>query len=191
MRLSTPNGGAFRLFARANLHEQAPVGGRAVQTTRSDDQDLRRWSAWEPVRFRGLHVDTADIYFFLVAANPVDERSLLALFPLSQPPHACIAMAFSSAKDGVTWSRPINLLNAKLGWRTTDERGLGFLEFRSTAHPAAGVFLRNEHVHFYIHEAVLGTFMEAPETPTRLTRFTMTKQELEQLTAASLDLGSL
>jgi hypothetical protein len=131
-------------------------------------------------------VDGADIYFFLVQVNPASPDTLVALFPLSQPPNACIAMAFSAASDGVTWSKPINLLSAKLGWRTSDERGRGPIEWRSTAHPVAGMFVRNETVYLYVHEAVLGTDMEAPAHPTRIERFVMPRQELEMLTHASM-----
>ena len=64
---------------------------------------------------KGLPAETVDIYFFLVQANPVKRGSLLALFPVSQPPNACVAMAFSSNRDGVNFSQPVNLVSAKLG----------------------------------------------------------------------------
>ena len=130
---------------------------------------------------RGLPVDSADIYFFLVQPNPVDQHSLIALFPLSQPPDACIAMAVSS--DGVTFSKPVNLKGVKLGWRTSDERGRGPIEWRSTAHPVSGIFLRSDKIWIYIHEAVVGTDMEEQAgNPTRVERYMMPKEEFESLT---------
>lgn len=181
VRLRRP-GLPFRLYSRANLREHSPVGGRAVQTSIS--HDLHTWSSWQPVRLARLPADTVDIYFFLVQRNPVDpEGSLLALFPVSQPPNACIAVAFSAATDGVNFSQPVNLLNVKLGWRTADEHGRGPVEWRATAHPSAGVFLRAESVYIYVHHAVVGTDMEdAAGNPTRLERYIMPRSELEALT---------
>lgn len=173
------NGQPFRLYARANLHQHEPVGGRAVQTTMS--HNLRTWSPWEPVTIKGLPAETVDIYFFLVQANPVKRGSLLALFPVSQPPNACVAMAFSSNRDGVNFSQPVNLVSAKLGWRTADERGRGPIEYRATAHPVAGVFVRGDDVFLYLHFGVLGTDMEQQDTPTKVERYVMSREELVRL----------
>ena len=66
------------LFARANTAH----GVREVQFSRSDD--LYSWSAFRPVIFQGLGKMPANsgIYFFGVQVNPLDNRSLVSIFPL-------------------------------------------------------------------------------------------------------------
>ena len=114
----------------------------------------------------GTIPDQVDIYFFAVQINPIDPASLLAIFPLNAPPKACVALAFSS--DGVTWSSPVNLLDATSSFRTSQRdkpKGAASqedFEFRSADHPAAGV-VRSPYdaslLYVHIHHAVMGTSM--------------------------------
>merc|ERR1711924_116396 len=144
---------------------------------------------WAPVFFLGLPADEADIYFFLVARNPVDAKSLIALFPLSQPPDACIAMAFSV--DGITFSRPHMLHRSSLGWRTSEADGSGPIEWRVEDHPVAGSFLvggtspESDQVHFYVHHGVHGTSF-ADQSRSYVARYAMAAQELRRLTDEGL-----
>ena len=76
-------------------------------------------------------------------------------------------------------------MSAKLGWRTSDERGYGPIEYRSTTHPAAGIFAHDGIVSFYVHTAVVGTDMEDAGAA-KLLRFVLPMQELERLTRVAL-----
>ena len=151
--------GALRLFARANLWENARSGGRWVQTTTSADGGSS-WARWEPLRIGGVLAGRADVYFFAAQPNPVDESSLLALFPMTQPPHACIGLAFSH--DGVRWSTPRSLRRARLAWRTRDHDGFGPIEWRAADHPVASGAAHDglRSVWFYLHHGVSGMSME-------------------------------
>ena len=158
--------GAFRLYARANLRFGAVTGGRYVQTTMSSSLE-HGWRPWQQVRIAGIDPALVDIYFFAVQVNPVDHGSLLAIFPLMQPPLACIMIAFST--DGVSFSRPINLRGAKLGVRTEGTAGRwGRLEWRSEDHPVAGVVRTPDEpatLLFYVHHAVRGTTLRERARP--------------------------
>ena len=153
----------FWLYARANLFENAVAGGRYVQVTRSVDG--RKWSDWQPLTFRRMAAGMVDMYFFAAQRNPVDNTSLMALFPVSQPPDACIALAFS--RDGVVWSEPYPLMRSVLGWRTKDAEGAGTIEWRNEDHPVAGAILSDDaqQVWFYIHHAVAGMSMRSDAKP--------------------------
>lgn len=152
-------GGAFRLFARANLYENSLTGGRFVQSTTSVDG--RMWTPWQPLSFRRMPAGVADLYFFVAQINPVLPSTLMAIFPISQPPDACIALAFS--KDGLDWTEPYVLQRSTLGWRTRFSEGSGQIEWRNEDHPVAGAFLSQttREVWFYIHHAVSGMSMRA------------------------------
>ena len=150
----------FRLYARANLLEGAVSGGRYVQTTASND-GASNWTSWRPIQIRSVPAGLADIYFFHAQINPVDPTTLLALFPMSQPPYACIGMAFSV--DGIRFSEPINLQSSAPVWRTTYIDGSGPLEWRNADHPVAGAVLRGDEIWFFIHHAVYGTSMQILE----------------------------
>ena len=146
--------GHMRLYARSNLRERAFTGGRAVQTSASVNGVSGPWSRWEPVRFLSMEASEVDLYVFGAVVNPVHPSSLLALFSIAQPPHACVAMAFST--DGVQYSRPISLLASPLGWRTLDREGSGPIEWRAEDHPAFGVVLREGQVWMYVQHSVQG-----------------------------------
>ena len=152
----------YLLYARANLRFGAVSGGRFVQVTSSSRLE-DGWAHWQPVSILGVDPDSMDIYFFAVQTNPVDASSLLALFPLTEPPYACTALAVS--RDGVHFSRPINVRQAYLGVRTdkpgkdTLAKSYG-LEWRSEDHPVAGALRApadSSRVLLYIHHAVGGT----------------------------------
>ena len=92
----------------------------------------------------GYEPSSGDLYFFAVQRNPVHAASLLALFPLSQPPAACLGVAFSI--DGVRWARVAKLRDCAAA-----------PEGRSTDHPVAGgAIARGGAVHLYIQHAVPG-----------------------------------
>mmetsp|Transcript_13303 Transcript_13303/g.25847 ORF Transcript_13303/g.25847 Transcript_13303/m.25847 type:complete len:560 (+) Transcript_13303:94-1773(+) len=141
----------LRLYARANLDAGRQVGGRFVQTTWSADGGAT-WESWRPVQICDMPPLSVDIYFFHVQINPVDPTSLLALFPISLPPYACIGIAFSY--DGVVFSAPSRLLSSMIGWRTAYDDYTGMIEWRNEDHPVAGVVSRQHEVWFYIHHAV-------------------------------------
>lgn len=177
--------GGFRMYARANLRECAARGGRFVTTARS--RDGLRWGRMRPISIRGYAPASGDIYFFAAQANPVANTSLLALFPLSQPPAACVAVTFSL--DGVRWSTPSSLRGSRLA-----------AEGRSTDHPVAnGALLRGDTVWFYthldvpgIHESIddgaIGAPGAARAPPTRIVRFGVAASRLAALTESSLRL---
>lgn len=169
--------GAFLLYARANLRECAPRGGRFVQVAVSADG--RSWGPMRPIALREYDPDSGDIYFFAAQENPVDivdasgggggSRSLLALFPLSQPPRACLGLAFSI--DGVKWSQVVNLRSCKAapGGRTVD-------------HPVAGgMVVRGETAYVYVQHAVPGI---APlRARTHVRRYSLRAATLRRLTS--------
>jgi hypothetical protein len=128
-----------------------------VQVTRSHRLE-DGWLPWKPVQIRGLEPQNVDVYFFAVGHNPVHAGSLLAIFPLTQPPHACVAAAVSL--DGIHFSRPVHLLSSRFSMRTSKSGGQGEYEWRSEDMPAAGVVQSPKdgaHVLLYIHHAVKGT----------------------------------
>ena len=178
--------GEFRIFARANLREGSVRGGRFVQTTSSPDG--RAWNRpWRLIRVRRLPPDKADVYLFHAQTNPVDESTLLALFPVSQPPHACVALSFS--KDGIEWSTPHALMRCSLGWRTQTVDGFGPIEWRAEDHPVSGTVLSvaTDEVWFYIHHEVHGMSMRwGAQRPAHVARYRMPRSRLRELTRTAL-----
>eukprot|EP00966_Prymnesium_polylepis_P331264 7386826-Prymnesium_polylepis.1 len=176
------------LYARANLRSGAVAGGRSVQVTQSDRLESG-WSAWHPVHLAGVDPDHVDIYFFAVQANPVDHSSLLAVFPLTEPPRACIALAVSH--DGVHFSEPINLRESLFGVRTHDKDGRKptRLEWRGEDHPAAGLVwdprVKRQRLILYVHHAVRGTTMRT-NAVSHVRAYSITTQELVAETARGL-----
>ena len=145
-RLSLVNvaAGCFRLYARANVGYGLVAGGRSVQTTKSCAPDLRRgsWERWQPIRLAGVNVTELDLYFFAVQDNPSDKATLLALMPVSEPPWACIAIAFS--RDGVSWSRPVNLRDSRVAFKKHESYAQhdalsGGFSVRAEDHPVANI----------------------------------------------------
>ena len=191
--VSMPSDSSFRLYARSNLRYAALAGGRNVQTTWS--RTLHGgWMPWQAVRLLGVPSDRVDLYFFVVQRNPVDPTTLMALMPASEPPWACIALAFS--RDGVNFSHPINLRNAPVGYRRHESTGynrIGGFSARSEDHPVANVvfdplsYLGRSHLLLYMHHAVGGTtYRDVPPqvaayrlAATRLRRWT--REGLQQL----------
>ena len=178
----------YRLYARANLRYQALVGGRFVQTSTSSTMQRGTWSRWELVRILAVDMAAVDLYFFAVQANPVHTSSLVALFPVSQPPKACIAMAFSM--DGVSFSRPVVLHASRMAARTHDRQFHGTLEWRGEDHPVAGVVrvpgnVSSRQVLFYIHHAVKGVTTRKDATP-HVAAYRMTIKQLSRLTRRGL-----
>lgn len=177
--------GIFRLYARANLKFGAVAGGRFVQTTSSPKLE-NDWQPWVPVKIANTNPDKTDIYFYAVQSNPVDRQSLVAIFPLTHPPCACIMLAFSS--DGILFSRPIRLRMALLGARTQGRGGTGRLEWRSEDHPAAGIVRApndTSRLFFYIHHSVRGTTMRE-DARTHVRSYMITTEEMLRLTRLAL-----
>ena len=110
--------GQWLLFARAN---PAIRGHRSVQVSKSIGAQLTPggWGPFRQIHLRGYPHD-ADIYFFLVQANPAVAGTLLATFPLYHTRTGCVAIACSH--DGVHWSPPLPLIRCpvidRLGGRT-------------------------------------------------------------------------
>ena len=166
--------GTFYLFARANLKMGAIAGGRYVQVTTSKRLE-DGWAPWQSVQIMGVDPSRMDLYFFAVQANPVDPTSLLAVFPLTEPPWACLALAVS--RDGFHFSRPIHLLPSFLGVRSsitaraqTSREGEDHeqLEWRGEDHPAAGIVhspLQRDQLLLYVHHAVKGTTIRSSAVP--------------------------
>ena len=142
--------GHYLLYARANLGEFGVKGGRFVQVARSDDAVT--WSDFQLVDLKGYLPHEGDVYFFAAQRNPVDEKTLIALFPLSVPPNGCIMLAFS--RDGVRWSGLKSLVASEpaLGGRTEE-------------HPVAGGAILSadgRRMHVYVQEKVPGIARPPP-----------------------------
>ena len=184
---------AFRdrhlLYARSNLRFGAVAGGRSVQVTTSYHLE-GGWSPWQPVRLAGVDPNNVDIYFFAVQTSPIDPSLLLAVFPLTEPPLACIALAVS--RDGVNFSKPISLRTSVLGVRTHDKDGRSptRLEWRGEDHPAAGLVwdptMRQRRLLLYIHHAVKGTTMRR-DAISHVRAYEISAGELERVTARCLE----
>ena len=176
--------GSFQLYARANLAYGLLVGGRWVQVTQSSQLE-HGWSPWTPVNIVGVDPAWVDLYFFAAHGNPVDPSSLLALFPISEPPFSCIAMAFS--RDGVNFSKPVKLLSGKLAYRLSADKGSA-LTARSGDHPVAGSVLSAgtgpfSKVYFYVHHSPHGVGLsEAEQANSSVVRYEMLQSELRRLT---------
>ena len=177
--------GVYHLYARANRQSGAVAGGRFVQVTRSQQLE-RGWSTWAPVQILGLDPKHVDVYFFAVGLNPVDANSVLAVFPLTQPPLACVVAAVSY--DGVHFSRPINLLQSPFGVRSAKADGSGAFEWRAEDMPAAGAVRDPNNpgrILFYIHHAVKGTTIRKGAIP-HVRAYSVSAKQLTEVTAASL-----
>eukprot|EP00966_Prymnesium_polylepis_P115421 2667979-Prymnesium_polylepis.1 len=139
--------GRWLLYARANLQECVARGGRYVQVASSDD--LKQWSPWRLIHIEGYNASWGDIYFFSVQSNPIEDEgteSLLAIFPLSQPPAACIGIAFSI--DGIRWSSVGKLKDCALA-----PHG------RTAEHPVArGIARKGAAIHVYMQTVVPGVY---------------------------------
>ena len=204
-------GGRFRLYARSNPRFRVAVGGRWVQTSASPTLAAGSWQRWEPVRIAGLDESRSDLYFFHVQRHPLESMLvrgsgsvggavLLALFPLAQPPYACVGLAFS--RDGVRWSRPLTLTDSRLGFRTHRKQ----LEWRGEDHPVAGAVHApargggggdggagggqrrgggRGHVLFYVHHAVKGMSLRDGAVA-HVARYRMPAGQLSRLTKIGL-----
>ena len=125
--------------------------------------------------------------FFAAQTNPVDNGSLLAIYPVNAPPRACIATSFS--RDGLLWSRPVNLRDSQSSFRTRDRSGAGRLEFRSGDHPAAGLVRAPYNpsiIHVYIHHSVKGMSMLGSAAPSLVRMYRLRAAELLNMTQTGL-----
>ncbi|KAJ1462860.1 hypothetical protein M885DRAFT_556556 [Pelagophyceae sp. CCMP2097] len=126
--------GRLLLYARSNLVEGH--GGRFVQ------------APFRPVEIDGLrlggNVEATNVYFAAVKPNPVDDSTVLGLFPVSSPRSnfrvvlACVGTGVGRALAtfvGLTCLVPSNPAD---GGRTAD-------------HPVDGFFRFNGTVSFYVH----------------------------------------
>ena len=183
------HGGMFRLYARANLKFHVVSGSRNVQTTVSPDLEAG-WDPWKPVHIAGINESEVDIYFFSVQRNPVDSGSLVAIFPITHPPSACIMIAFSL--DGLSFQKPVNLRMATLGVRpsvkSSGQVDTARLEWRSEDHPAAGIVQApndSSTLLFYVHHAVKGTTIRSGAR-SHVRSYQMAAKEMLRLTRLAL-----
>lgn len=102
-------------------------------------EDARWWSPFSPIKIDGYSVAQGDVYFFSVGLNPVDNASLLAVFPVVHFFKGCIGMSLSV--DGVRWAKPQALVTCTVHGE------------RASSHPA-GWYLRGSIVHMFIQEDV-------------------------------------
>lgn len=181
--------GSARAFARANLVRNKTVdggfGGRHVQVAAS--ADLQAFDA-----FRGLAIEQFppgrracdapasgdNVYFGAVNANPVDDDTLLGLFPVVRNAprggdDAYVGLGLSC--DGVRFSaleRLVNSTPASLG--------------RSSDHPADGIVVRGDSVFFFVHRGVPGVFDDdhaaAAIAGSRVVRYELSKRALTAFT---------
>ena len=99
-------------------------------------------------RLGGYPPAQGDVYFWGAQANPVDNASLLATFPLVHHLRGCLGLSLSL--DGRRWSRPTPLLRCD----AVGERAL--------AHPAApAIVRRGGALWLYVHESVPGASVDA------------------------------
>ncbi len=136
--------GRLWLYARANpaLH-----GQRFVQATSSADGGLT-WSPFSFINLRGYGYAQGDLYFFVVAPNPVVPGTLLALFPIAHKFRGCIAI--SASADALSWSEPTPLLSCAVHGE------------RAVHHPAQGFVREGRHVAIFVHENVPGVTTDDP-----------------------------
>ena len=179
--------GEFWMYARANLRYGALAGGRWAQVTRSPALE-RGWQPWSLVHIMGFNSADVDIYFFAAQINPVDRSSLVALFPISQPPAACIGMAFS--KDGQNFSRPVNLMAAKVVYRFSAQQDSP-LSARAGDHPVAGIVASDDglsDVHIFVHHSPrgMGSADEEDSTSSRVIQYRVLRSEMRRLTERGL-----
>ena len=80
-------------------------------------------------------------YFAAVNVNPVDDQTVLGIFPVREGPRAFVAVALS--RDGVRFSRFREILKS-----TAADQG------RSTDHPVDGLLVRGDNVFLYAHRDV-------------------------------------
>ena len=171
--------GRVIVWLRANIHVH---GGRYVQVTSSASAD----PAGPYGRMELIHIDGYDpwgpgnLYSFAVNANPLDDETLLALFPLNEgnvneqanpgngDGESYIAMSFSC--DGVHWSTI-----TKLAWTT------GLLG-RTYDHPVDGLTVEGDSVHFYLHLNVDAIAPDA-QTKGRIAKYVFNATALRELTA--------
>ena len=149
-----------------------------MQTSRSLTLSAGGWSPWQLVRLKNVDVDRIDLYFFVVQTNPLDDATLVALMPVSEPPWACIAIAFS--RDGVTFSKPRNVRDAPVVFRRHTSHAkkdslAGGYSARGTDHPVANLVPEpggDGSQLLYIHHDVKGTSYEAGSPRVAAYRFT-------------------
>ena len=139
---SEGRGSFYRLYARANLGYGLTAGGRFVQTTFSRSLEQGSWARWQPIRLQHVNNSAVDLYFFAVQVNPSDNKTLLSLMPVSEPPWACVAVAFS--RDGVAFSKPVNLLDSRVAFKSHESYAAhdplaGGFSARAEDHPVANV----------------------------------------------------
>ena len=97
-----------------------------------------------------------------VQRNPTNTSTLLALFPVSQPPQGAIGLAFSNDPLGIVWSSFVPLIGTKLA-----------AEGRTEDHPVAnGVRLVGDVVHIFI-QANVPQIASAESGPPVIRRYTL------------------
>lgn len=92
-----------------------------------------------------------NLYFFAVNTNPVDPRTLLAIFPVSTRAHAYLATSVS--RDGLKWSPPVPLFDSQMSLK-------GNGKMRGLDHPVDGLFVKKGVVYVYTQINVGGIVPE-------------------------------
>ena len=135
--------GQWQLFTRANVK----IGSRFVQRTTS--KDLNAWEPFAPIALADYNALSNNIYYFAVQVNPVDNASLVAVFPLvhrykSEHPYGgCIAI--SCSHDGLTWSSPVPLVSCPRLDRYNE---------RTMSAPVAGLIRTSWTIDYYVQHNV-------------------------------------
>ena len=162
------------MYVRSNIHRVQ--GGRYVQVTQAKSP-TGPWSEFTLVSFEGYSWEEAlqgSIYFGAVNSNPVNDATLLGLFPvlsgdpqLKESQKAFIAMAISC--DGIHFSRLLRILDSvpAHGGRTFD-------------HPVDGWVRRADEVYFFMQRDVPGISRNV--SGSRLIRYTIRASDLQDYT---------
>ena len=178
--------GEYLLYGRLNPTRQP--GSRFVQMTRSSD--LVHWGAFEPIQLEGYSPLQGDIYFLAATSNPVDQGSLVGLFPVVHRGVGCIGISLSI--DGKRWAPAVPITRC-----ATDDidgpHGRLHDGRRSIHHAVSGIVQRGDDVLLFIHENVPGivegaTLCRSPAScgPSRIVRYAIPEATFSRWTTCNL-----
>ena len=147
----------FYIYARANLEREH--GGRFVQVAVSDGNDPRGpYGEFTLLRIAGYDArSTGNIYFAAVKTNPIDNATLLGLFPVALVENSAVREAgtadgaaggldgligLSISCNGLDWAPLLRLSRSRVvSNRTVDQ-------------PVDGFLVRGSRVFAYLHRNV-------------------------------------
>ena len=187
--------GRFFLFVRLN---PTPSGHRFVQVTSSPD--LHTWSRFSRLVVEGYtpdeqRADHGNIYFWSASVNPLHNKTMMALMPVSHHRQGCVGISLST--DGRHWSPITPVVHTELDTAPCEpeERARGacfdgkYVGHRTTHHPVTGAVLVGGHVVFFIHENVPEIIDHAPKPvrrPPRLMRYAVPAPAFSRWTTCSI-----